>query len=153
MRHIVYRAKRVDGVCFWAEGYIVKTPITAEFNDANGSFFDSGKTRYCIVTEFGVAHEIEPETICQFTGLKDKNGNEIYESDLITDKSGRVWEIKWRNAPVGFGLFIVNEKKKKFDGRIGRFTTSMIDYQMTDMEVIGNIYENSELLKAKEGKV
>ena len=84
--------------------------------------------------------------LMQYTGLKDKSGKEIYEGDVITDNSGRIWEIKWRESPVGFGLFILNEKKKGFDGRIGRFTTSMMDYQMADMEVIGNIYENSSLL-------
>lgn len=86
------------------------------------------------------------ENVCQWTGLTDKNDHEIYESDLVSDGS-RVWEIKWRSAPAGFGMFLIEKPKKKFDGRIGRFTTSLMDYQCEKLEVIGNVYENTELIK------
>jgi len=82
----------------------------------------------------------------QYTGLQDKNEKDIYEGDILTDGS-RKWEVKWRNAPVGFGLFMFEKPKKKFDGRLGRFTTSLMDYQCDKLEVIGNIYENPELLR------
>ncbi len=67
----------------------------------------------------------------QFTGLNDKNGKEIFEGDIIKDIHNQVWEIKWDiSCFVGEG-----------DGEM--FHCFMID----EMKVIGNIYENPELLK------
>src|ERR1041385_5775693 len=86
MRQIKFRAKRTDGRG-WAYGYFVKTPITAEFNDCHGAFFDSSSAektewagRYCIVTDWGVAHEVDRNTLGQHTGIRD-----IYEGDIITN--------------------------------------------------------------------
>lgn len=79
MRDIKFRGKRVDGLG-WACGYLVKTPITAEFN-ADGQFFDCGKGRICIVQD-GVAHEIDPNTIGRFI-CKDDFGDEIYSGDFV----------------------------------------------------------------------
>lgn len=83
--------------------------------------------------------------LMEYTGQKDRKGKEIHEGDLLTDGE-RIWEIKWRSAPVGFGMFLIEKPKKEFDGRIGRFTTSLMDYQCEKLEVIGNIHDNPELL-------
>ena len=82
--------------------------------------------------------------IMQYTGLKDKNGKEIYEGDLLTD---------YGEAPP---LYVEYSEKHgaycfvdKFDpsGTV-YYTPLMIYYEQ--MEVIGNIYENPELLEWKE---
>jgi uncharacterized phage protein (TIGR01671 family) len=75
--------------------------------------------------------------IMQYTGLKDKNGKEIYEGDILQDRQGK-GEVKWIQEHCSF---LVRVRKPhgyhKLEG----------DYQLNLTEVIGNIYENPELLK------
>lgn len=76
-----------------------------------------------------------PKTILlQFTGLKDKNGKEIYEGDIIQYKSEighSEWEVLFHE-----GRFCHKNKDTRPD----------IWYECNEIEIIGNIYENQELL-------
>lgn len=98
----------------------------------------------------GFDWELNPEMyhLMQFTGLVDKNGVDIFEGDYLSD-GRRIWEIKWRSAPVGFGMFLYEKVKKPFDGRLGRFTTSLMDYQCEKLEVVGNVHDNPEFAKSR----
>ncbi len=149
MRKTTFRAKRTDEhPVYWAYGYFVKTPITAEFNADTpaDNYFDTGKGRYCIVTEHGVAHEIDPETLCESTSLKDKNGKEIYEGDVVElrykDGSGEsTYEIVWGtygyDRTTGFHPVRDGETLNHFYG----------GWDGENLTVVGNIYQNPELLK------
>jgi hypothetical protein len=69
----------------------------------------------------------------QFTGLKDKSGKEIYEDDFV-DINGERCEVKYN--PPSFAAY--NAQKHEWN------------IQYADIEVIGNIYENPELLRSNE---
>jgi hypothetical protein len=68
---------------------------------------------------------------CQYTGLKDKNGKEIYEGDLL-QREGHDYNhlVKWWDYSAGFNMAWVSDSL-----RVGM-----------EIEIIGNIYENPELL-------
>ena len=79
---------------------------------------------------------VVPESVGEFTGLKDKNGKEIYEGDIITILSGIIKGIvKWDEEEAHFYIHC-----EKF-----HLHAQMKHYK--PYEVIGNIYENPELLK------
>ena len=81
-------------------------------------------------------------TIMQSTGLKDKNGQEIFEWDVV-DYKGRKAIIKWHGSYASFIYRFVDELQERASDWEPLFLACY------HFEVIGNIYENPELLEDK----
>lgn len=80
---------------------------------------------------------LHPEYIMQSTGLVDKKGNPVYEGDILMDSDDNLSKIVWSETAAMFGRLYLN----------GLFIYGLKSYQMSeDHEIIGNIYENKELL-------
>ena len=88
--------------------------------------------------------------LMQFTGLKDKNGKEIYEGDIIRYMDGKNMEVFYstKGCYVGWHL-----RRKPNHGRMGMVIYGLYDhskYPNAHEEVIGNVHENPELLEEKK---
>ena len=128
MRKILFRAKsKEDGK--WIEGFPVR------IYDYGGLVWDI----HPFNTNFEITQSIDPKTIGQFTGLTDKNGKKIFEGDILDCKSGLCERCK-----VIFNEFCSAFQLMCADGFSDFFLCS-IDHK--EMEIIGNIHDNPELLE------
>lgn len=95
--------------------------------------------------EFGETNFINFDEIelMQSTGLKDKNGKEIFEGDIV-DYKGREAVVKWHGSYASFIYRFVDELQERASDWEPLFLACY------HFEVIGNIYENPELLEAEE---
>ena len=87
----------------------------------------------------------------QSVGIKDKNGKLIYEDDLVEDDEGRLFSIKFSTHFQETRLYPVNAKAKKsaagYGSEKGKPILGWI-YPRMELKVVGNIYENKELMSA-----
>lgn len=125
MRTIKFRGKRLDN------GEWIYGSYVPHYN-----FFGTIKDE--MVDENGNLFEVAPSTVGQYTGLKDKNGKEIYEDDILLDESGAYAVVYY-----SMGSFCV-DFGEGFD--LQYFTDSIHEI----CYVAGNIHDNPELLKGGE---
>ena len=101
--------------------------------------------------KFGVNENIEEIELMQSTGLKDKNGKEIFEGDIVKRYRSPFFKAEWeyqietvvkREACLVLG--------KKFGKNFATISFGLPFTKNDLLEVIGNIYENPELLEVKE---
>ena len=86
-----------------------------------------------------------PETVGQFTGLYDCDGKEIYEGDILKWSNGKMYVVKfWQ------GMFYASVEECN-DGFLGGFPLhAFTEFEERKCKIVGNIYDNPELLKGGE---
>lgn len=133
MREILFKAKRKDNGK-WVEGCIVIAQ----------SRLDRFKYRIQPI-ESGVlyAHPIDPDTICQYTGLTDKNGKKIWENDICDRKEKYPEIVTYNKGDWQLDYSYALGKEKHFCAcNLGFYAC-----ERECVEVIGNIFDNADLLE------
>lgn len=144
MRDILFKAKRIDNG-EWVEGaYFPKTKYAMKKNRTFIWVWQIGKF-YCDYNCGYSPYEVDEKTICQYTGLKDKNDKKIFEGDLILlmDRWYCAVEYDVENA-----RFILNGEYVKNEDEDEVTHSSFAPYYQNEIEVVGNIFDNLELLNA-----
>lgn len=128
MREILFKAKRKDNGK-WVKGDAIHEPIGMSIRyEKNG---------------MSVRVPVDPDTLCQYTGLTDKNGQKIWENDILRRDGYWDMRIEFEN-----GAFMVrNADKIQYINRVTY--TSISTFDIKEYEVIGNIFDNPELLEEK----
>ncbi|BAU27615.1 putative phage protein (TIGR01671 family) [Aneurinibacillus soli] len=120
MREVKFRGKSIDEEkegWFYGDYCSVPSP--------NILFENSNKEIDC--------EPVIPETVGQYTGLRDRNGRKIYEGDIV----------RWPGSGDKVYVRVVTFEKYTF--HVGNILDGLCDYR--DFVVIGNIYDNQELLE------
>ena len=143
MSEIKYKGKRVD-TGEWVYGFPVihnngtnYTKICEIFTGISGYGFNEGLN----FERF----EVYPDTFCQFTELHDKNGGEIYKSDIVhVDKDGHVWSIEYDSDEAKFIAYnqINSERDIEIDCATMNLKVVIYEGYEFDLEVIGNVKDN-----------
>lgn len=126
----LFRAKRIkDGQ--WIEGYLIYSFTGVPFII----------TEYDHILALVARDEIDPGTICQCTGLKDKNGRVIWENDIVMtvyDGNEHIYQVVWDESELDFKATNGKENYK-----------SNFEYLpcCDEIEILGNCFDNPELLE------
>ncbi len=140
MREILFRGKRLDNGD-WVEGFYCHLKDPYKGKEAHYIYYifaesDCGKF-------YPDKYEVDPNTIGQYTGLTDKNGVRIFEGDVLntTNPNCAIWIVDYKLT-----AFCANQRNVNYSCVLDDFM------ECSEVEVIGNIHDNPELLEGGDEK-
>lgn len=134
MRNILFKGQRIDN-SEWVEG------CYAYANDGHG-------TEVHMISEkvTGIHYPVIPETVCEFTGVLDKNNNNIFEGDYwIDDEDYAVLVVDLRDAQYCFVVYEVDTNTGCLEECD---CIPMKDFNSNEIEIIGNIHNEPKILRS-----
>ena len=149
MREILFKGKKKDNG-EWIEGYLLDGGMPGEKRIFIGKLVIGKWT--VMADEFD---EVDPDTICQFTGLTDKNGKKIWESDIISyQRDNDDCPFPNKDTKKRFGKVFYQGFRSTFAIGMGKNGSKSIYVDLwkyvqngNRVEVIGNQFDNPELLQ------
>lgn len=152
MRQILFKAKRKDNG-EWVEGYYLNVAKINHFI-CTGKIKLDGALKGIIAPEM---YAIDPDTLCQYTGLTDKNGKRIWENDIVRfqfdnddcpfpnkDTKKRLGKIFFSDFRVSWSIAMGRKGDKTINNDLFKYVQNG-----NRVEVIGNIFDNAELLEVE----
>ena len=119
----------------WVEGNLILCGDKAYIHPVSNKIDVTGEIGRIIVM-----HEVDPDTICQYTGLIDKNGKRIWENDILVEKHKGIVTMKYRV------VFDLEEGAWMLETKSGaRYGIGAVNQR--HFEVCGNIFDNADLLE------
>lgn len=138
MREILFKAKRIDNG-EWVEGYYTERNGKT-FIGIDISIYSDMFEVFCtpVIRWF----EVDPETLCEFTGRCDKNGKKIWENDILMAHLDESYpeDVTYETIEWGFAGWVTHETNSADRQYLDEFDTKLF-------EVVGNIFNNKELLQ------
>lgn len=129
-REILFKAKRIDNG-EWVEGQYVyiTNPLTE----------DGKPIKHLVCNGTNIFNDlIDPDTLCQYTGLTDKNGKKIWENDIV--HCGTKLRVSWHHFKASW---VLSKKGWLYNHFFGEAV------EPEDVEVVGNVFDNPELLEVE----
>lgn len=166
MREILFRGKRIDNG-EWVEGYYYKAKYYRTDDELCDYITVPHPKEY---NEPSSHYIVNPDTVGQYTGLKDKNGTKIFEGDIFKFND-EVWESYYTSCGTeydscevkNYGVVGFDEDRSCFDFVQYKFNENSVEADLhenhdiefadfiSELEVIGNIHDNPELLEGGDG--
>lgn len=157
MREILFRGKRVDNG-EWVYGFYNRCEARLTYTEEH--YKNNPRSWIQTVENEGFAGQlvhVDADTVGQYTGLTDKNGNRVYENDILFDDFGESYCI------VKFGKYASSSGSERFTANVGFYTAWVgkcqnllrrdLGYWLKSMNnttsVVGNIHDNPDMLTDK----
>ena len=126
----LFKAKRIDNG-EWVEGYLY-------------GIWEKRYILWGMTNDVPNMIEVDPTTICQCTGLKDKNGKLIWKNDIAKDEKGNLYKAFWQKNYYQYSWICIKSNYLPIGAQWNLWSIKSFE-----IEVIGNIFDNPELLESE----